>query len=741
MSSKRKLKERQRRQRAARVAAEREASGQPAPPSAPIAPAVAASDDVEHGSLKDFAATRIDWPQVQGLFERQAASPLGRRAVAELAPRAAASARAAHRRVAELLSRSEASGEPPLGDLSDPVPVLAEAERYNRALSGDDLMRLLSFLRAIVRLGEWLEREREFVPTVAELGAGLPDLSSLRRMLEDGLDSRGRVKDEASARLARVREKIRTLVREMERSAKAIANRPDLRSFLADGQVGRVHSRGGRMVLAVKAKSTGHVRGIVHDHSQSGETAFVEPESLVPLGNDLSTARADEEREVTRLLVEWTRAVFERRPAIERAAENLAEIELAVIGLRFAKTYGARPPEIPRDGEPAVMLLRSARHPLLAEQERSGELERAVPIDLRLGDPFDVLVITGPNTGGKTLALKTAGMAALLARLGFPIPCDEGTSVPLYSGVCADIGDEQEVQQSLSTFSSHLARIAEGLERADERTLFLLDELGGGTDPAEGAALGAALLEHLLKRRVPTLASTHIGRLKEFAFSRPRVENASVEFDAQTLRPLYRLIVGTPGESRALQIAQRLGFDSGVLADARRRLERPSDESAKLMDDLRAAREQSERDRAAAEERLAAAAQRQADLEAHAAELEVRGGALADEAQAAVERQLVDLRTGIAKLRARAAQTPAPHRAALEALAGELDGALSTGSLSDSRQAFLESLKKGSLVYVPRYKKRCPILKLDRDKDRVVVRLGKRELELSLADVSAFEAL
>ncbi|MHC4262869.1 MAG: endonuclease MutS2 [Planctomycetota bacterium] len=691
--------------------------------------------------LEDFAAERLDWPAVRRLFERLAGSPLGRRALSELRPRTPEDARRAQTCIAELLARTEAAGEPPLGDLFDPIPVVDEAARFGRAMSGDDLLGVLSFLNAIQRLGEWLEREREFLPVLSRTTADLPDLSALRRLLDDGLDARGNVRDEASPRLARTRERIRKTVQEIERAAKAIANRADLRAVIADGQAGRVHSRGGRMVIAVKAKASGRVRGIVHDHSQSGETAFVEPEGLVPLGNDLATARADEHREVARLLVEWTRAVLDRREGIGRAAGSLAELELSVIGTRFCRTYAARPLEHPAEGEPAVMLLRSVRHPLLAEQERSGELDHAVPIDLRLGDPFDVLVITGPNTGGKTLALKTAGLAALMARLGLPMPCAEGTRVPFYSAVSADIGDEQEVQQSLSTFSSHLARITEGLRRSDERTLFLLDELGGGTDPAEGAALGAALLEHLARRRVPTLASTHIGRLKEFAFSRARVENASVEFDAQTLRPLYRLIVGTPGESRALQIAERLGFDHTVLSDARRRLERPSEESARLMDDLRSAREQSERDRAAAEERLAAASARQAELERHAGELEVRAGALADEAQVQLEGQLREVRRGIEALRARAAQTPAPHRGALEALASQLEGALATGALTDARQSFVDGLKKGALVYVPRYRKRCPILRLDRDKGRVVVRLGKRELELTLDDISAFEQL
>src|SRR5262249_55541072 len=203
--------------------------------------------------------------------------------------------------------------------------------------------------------------------------------------------------------------------------------------------------------------------------------------------------------------------------------------------------------------------------PLLLEEERLGHLDAVVPLDLRLGGEFDLLVITGPNTGGKTLALKSAGLAALMARMGLALPCAEGTSVPLFDGVVADIGDEQEIQQSLSTFSSHLVRIQAGLARSSRDTLVLLDELGGGTDPSEGAALGEALLEELLGRGSATLASTHLGSLKEFAYRHERAENAHVEFDLATLRPLYSLVIGAPGESRALAIARRLGLAAGLV--------------------------------------------------------------------------------------------------------------------------------------------------------------------------------
>ncbi len=693
---------------------------------------------VELGELEGFAADRLDWGLVRELFESQASSSLGRRALRELEPREDADAIAALARVAELMALEGAS--PPLADLTDPLPMLHGAVAERRALSSDDLTGLLDFLRAITRIAGWLDERRASCPQNAALMGGLPDLSILRNLLENGLDGRGNVRDEASGKLSKLRGSVRRLTQEVERKAKGIANRPEYKGAFADGQMGRVHLRDGRPVLAVKAKGAGRVRGLVHDRSSSGETLFVEPSELIEAGNELAGAKADESREVNRLLVEWTRAALDRLPGIEGAADRLADFELAVIGERFAAVHGGRPAELPEIPDDGAMVLREARHPLLSEQARSGVLERCIPIDLRLGDPFDILVITGPNTGGKTLALKTAGLFALLTRLGLPITAARGSVVPLYRGIVADIGDEQEVQQSLSTFSSHLKRIADGLPQASPRTLFLLDELGGGTDPADGAALGAALLEWLRVRRVPTLASTHIGRLKEYAYRHARVENANVEFDLETLRPLYTLIVGAPGESRALAIAARLGFDPAILQAAAERVERPTGDSQKLMDDMRDARLEAERSRSAADDRLDEVEQLKAQLEETSRMLADREKMLVDEAQLELDKRLARVRQLLERGAKLSAQLAGEHRRSMEGLFGELAESVGAASLTDARASFLGALKKGDFVWVPRFKKRCPVLRLDRDRGKLRVRLGNQELELAFDDVSALES-
>ncbi|QDU85816.1 Endonuclease MutS2 [Planctomycetes bacterium Pla163] len=688
-------------------------------------------------SLDQMAADALDWENLRARLAVFASSALGRRAVLELAPRDDDDARAALARTKEALALGD--DEAPTSDLSDPIGPLARARAGGQVLGPDELLGLLAFLKATTRLSAWLEAHTDRAPRLAELGRGLPRLNALEALLEAGLDRRGDVRDDASPKLARLRRAEFDLTQRIEKKVKAIANRPEVRGVLAPGMAGSVHMRDGRAVLAVKAKSLGQVPGMVHDYSGSGDTAFVEPRDVIELGNELSAVRADVQHEVQRLLVEWTRTALEHEERIARLAGRMAQVELALVGKRYAERFACHVPEVATVAEGLV--LRGARHPLLAWQVEAGELDSVVPLDLRLGDPFRVLVITGPNTGGKTLSMKTAGLAALFVRLGLPFPCAAGSKVPLYTGVVADIGDEQGVEQSLSTFSASLVRIAEGLERAGPRTLFLLDELGGGTDPADGAALGSALLEWLLAKQAPTIASTHIGRLKEFAFAYAAAENASVEFDTATLRPTYHLIVGAPGESRGLAIARRLGLPKEVLDRAEALVERGSDEATKLLGDIQGARIEAERSRSAAADLDARAAERLAELETERADLAARQSLLEDEAQRELELRLGPVRDGIAELTKIAAQVSGAARATIEERLTELRGAVRAASVSERRRAFEEGLGKGDFVYLPRHRKRCQVLKVDHGRGMLRVRLGRMDLEVRIDEATGFEEL
>lgn len=689
--------------------------------------------------LEAFAAGALEFEEVRESLAQHALTSLGKRALAELCPLEPAEARRGLTRVEEMIGLKRTSSQPSFAGLTDPAPIFSGSRRGGKPMGEDGLCALRELAGATERLQHWLEARRAEAPALAELATDLPELWRVREKIDRVLDARGSVRDEASTRLARLRRERARVAETIDDKLRALLARSDLRNVLADFRVMR---RGGRSTLAVKAKSSGRVQGIVHDRSQTEQTVFVEPQEIVEPQNRLSELEADDRREVARLLTELTQAVRADEPDFERAACELAKLELAWIAACFAAATDARPALQPGDdGAARGLLLRAARHPLLIDQLLEGRLEAVVPIDLRLGDEFDLLLVTGPNTGGKTLALKTAGLFCLLTACGLPVPCDEGTTVPLYSGIVADIGDEQEIAQSLSTFSSHLVRIRRGLERAGPDVLVLLDELGGGTDPDEGAALGEAILERLCELGAPTIVSTHMGRLKEFAFRNARAENACCEFDPRTLKPLYRLLLGTPGESGALHIARRLGLDASLCDAAAERLVRRDEDVQALMREVRDVRTDAERARAAAETRLAEATEKSREMDRLQGELSRKNELLEAEAQRGIEERVADALRALERARALVSQLPKgageSMREALERVEAELGGA----SLSDRRQAFLDSLHKGLYVFLPRYKKRVIVQKVDKQKRELVVKLGAMNMRVSFDEATSYEAL
>ena len=683
-----------------------------------------------------FAARALELEELLGLLERYVQSSLGRRAVRELWPLSDEEARAALERVAEMQLLERAGDLPSLGGVTDPAPIVDAATQ--RGLEESELAALVGLLGANERLADWLESRAGDVPRLGALASELPDLSALRERLARVVDERGKILSNASPLLAKLRDEERTISAKVDGTLRQIAAKSDVRNVLTDT---RVHLRGGRHCLAVRAKSAGRVKGIVHDRSQSEQSVFVEPREVIPLANRLAEVRVEERRELSRILAELAREVREEADALRRAGDTLAKLELALVAIAFAAVFGARVPKVPGPGDDGGLVLRSARHPLLLAEQESGRLDDVVPIDLRLGDDFTMLIVTGPNTGGKTLALKTAGLLSLMVRCGLPIPCADGSAVPLYDGIAADIGDEQEISQSLSTFSSHLVRIRDGLARATPRTLVLLDELGGGTDPDEGAALGEALLERLLEGDVPTLVSTHLGRLKEFAFRHARVENACAEFDLETLAPKYSLVIGVPGESAALVIARRYGLDDRLVDRAEARLERRDAELAKLMDDVRDARTEAERARARAEARFEEAANTEREWTAKREELDRRSEQLEKEAQRGLEERMRGARRALERAESLLPQLSGTVRAELENALGAIGAEVQGASLTDRRKAFLEALKKGDLVHLPRYRQRCVVKRVDREKREVTVMLGGMKLKVPFDEVTWYESL
>ena len=401
------------------------------------------------------------------------------------------------------------------------------------------------------------------LPQLARIAQRIADFSPIIREIEATIDERGEVPDHASPALAEARDQVRTIQDRLERQLERT-----LRHAVSEGvaQESLITERDGRYVIPIKAELRGQMPSVVHDVSASGATLFVEPLAVVELGNRLREARREEQREVERILRALCTAIGAEAGAIRAAIRCLSQIDLAQSKARLAAELDAPLPTEDDQlnwvgGQDAELILHSARHPLL-----TGDV---VPISTALGADARCVLITGPNTGGKTVALKTVGLLCLMAQAGLPVPAETGTRIPVFDDVFADIGDEQSIEQSLSTFSAHMTNIVRIIESAGPQTLVLLDELGAGTDPGEGASLARSLLQELLELDSMVVATTHHGELKVFAHATDGIVNASAEFDAVSLQPTYRLLMGTPGRSNALAIAQRLGMPERVLDRAR----------------------------------------------------------------------------------------------------------------------------------------------------------------------------
>lgn len=459
---------------------------------------------------------------------------------------------AALRETTEARRILEKGGERP-GGFKDLRPLLQRACKGG-TLSPGDLLDVLATLREARRLQKFvLSAAEEQQTALAAMARQLPCLPDLEKEIAGSIDETGEVADDASPVLSRLRNRLRSLAGRIRDRLEAITRSSSYQGVL---QEPLVTTRRGRFVVPVKQEHRSRFPGVIHDQSASGATLFIEPMAVVELNNQLRQAEAAEEAEVERILRRLASLVAAARSDLEELVTILSRLDLALAKGRLSLDLDATEPVIHAVG----LEIKGGRHPLL-----TGDV---VPLDVFLSEGSRTLVITGPNTGGKTVLLKTVGLFALMAQAGLHVPALPGTRLRVFPGIFADIGDEQSIEQNLSTFSGHMANIVEMLGRAIEGSLFLLDEIGAGTDPVEGAALARALLEHLHRLGAWTLATTHFGQLKTFAYAYPGVENASMDFDPETLKPTFRVRPGLPGRSHALEIARRLGLDESILQKA-----------------------------------------------------------------------------------------------------------------------------------------------------------------------------
>lgn len=503
-------------------------------------------------------------------------------------------------------------GNVPMGGMTDIRPHAKRAQ-IGGMLSPTELMEIASTIRASKILRQFLENVAESedvkIPHFIEKKEAIPILTALEHEINDCIDENGAVLDSASSTLRSIRQQLRIQVSRVREKLESYTRGANAAKMLSDSII---TIRNDRYVIPVKSEYRSHYGGIIHDQSSSGQTLFVEPSAVVQINNDIRSLRVKEQEEINRILIKLTAEVEIVGHDIFVLVSVLGEIDVILAKAKYGQAQKCTMPIINNEG---YIRLVKARHPLIP-------LETAVPNTIEFGKDITTIVITGPNTGGKTVTLKTVGLCTLMAQSGLPIPALDGSEVALFESVFADIGDEQSIEQSLSTFSSHMVNIVDILKKYDDKSLIIFDELGAGTDPQEGAALAISILDAVHGTGARVMATTHYPELKAYGYNRPGVANASVEFDIETLSPTYKLLIGVPGRSNAFEISERLGLPAYIINQAQTFTGTDRGEVNSMIASLENSRRQAEKDAEETEAHLAEARKVKADVELRLAELE-----------------------------------------------------------------------------------------------------------------------
>ena len=500
-------------------------------------------------------------------------------------------------------------GSPSFSGVKDVRPSLARAD-LGGALNTRELLDIARVLQCARLVRGYIADDTVGKTPIDHLFYALHANKFLEEKISTSISGEDEIADGASPELANIRRQMRAAAARARDSLQKIISSPSYAKAL---QEPIITMRQDRYVVPVKAEHKGAIPGLVHDISASGATLFIEPMAAVKANNELRELAAKEKIEIDRILAELSADCAEHRDDISADFEILVRLDLIFAKAKLSYKLNCQSAA----GEAGGIVLRRARHPLLDQA-------KAVPISLELGDSFDTLVITGPNTGGKTVSIKTIGLLAAMNQCGLHIPADDGSNLPVFSHILADIGDEQSIEQNLSTFSAHMSNIVNIIEECDDRSLILFDELGAGTDPTEGAALAVAIIEYCRRKGAVIAATTHYAELKVYATNEPGVQNASCEFDVETLRPTYHLLVGIPGKSNAFAISQRLGLGEDIIADARNRVSTESASFEATIEKREQTRLLLERDRNEAAVKLREAQENAKKAAFLKAELEVR---------------------------------------------------------------------------------------------------------------------
>ncbi|MGK7931073.1 MAG: endonuclease MutS2 [Microcystaceae cyanobacterium] len=644
--------------------------------------------------------------------------------------------------------------------VSDIGDALERAERGG-LLSGEELLEIGTTLAGIRRLRRIIE-VREDVPTLSTLVADIRTYPELEKEIHHCIDEDGKVADRATPKLGEIRHSLKSLRNQIQQKLQRIIQ---VKGNAIQEPV--VTKRSDRFVIPVKASHKDQIKGIVHDSSSTGATLYVEPNSVIEWGNKLRQAIRRERTEEEVILRKLSYKIAELFADLEYLLAVATDLDLATARARYSLWLNAYPPKfINLEGNKEINL-RQLRHPLLIWQQKHEQGETVVPVDVQIRHPIKVVAITGPNTGGKTVTLKTIGLAALMAKIGLFIPAKEPIEMPWFEKILADIGDEQSIEQSLSTFSGHIRRITRIIDAlkpkdpspvsnispqgetlltpnpspqkiGEQQALVLLDEVGAGTDPAEGSALAIALLKYLADNAQLTIATTHYGELKSLKYQDPRFENASVEFNDQTLSPTYRLLWGIPGRSNALTIAQRLGLDDTIIAEAKNHVGGFSQEINEVIAGLEAQKREQEQKAAEARQLLQKTEHFYQEVSDKATNLKDRERSLKQYQEMEVQKAINEAKAEIAQVIRQLQQGEKTGQKAQKATE-------SLNQIADKQQPIVKPSKPtylpqiGEKIRIPSLGQTAEVLEMNEEGNSATVRFGIMKMTVNLGEIESLD--
>jgi DNA mismatch repair protein MutS2 len=680
-------------------------------------------------TMNNKVLERMEYPKIIDLLVRQCATQLGKELAEALQPSS---------EIEEINLWQEETSEAKeinrlypgfsLGGVRDIRQPLKKSQAGGIIEPGE-FLNIFDTLQAAKRIKKFFSEDGKKFARLALYAEGLALIPSLEQQIKKTITPEGDVSEDASPELSRIKKQFRNLQGKARDKLETMIRSAELQKYLQDPLI---TIRNDRYVIPVKQEYRQQVQGLVHDQSASGATLFIEPLAVVELTNEAQRYEALARAEVLRILRQLTGAVAAYYEELSCTLENLGQLDFVHAKAKLSSEYdGGRPLMNDR----GFIHIFQGRHPLIQG--------KVVPVTIYLGKEFDILVITGPNTGGKTVTLKTVGLFTLMAQAGLHVPAETGTELAVFSQVFSDIGDEQSIEQSLSTFSSHMTNIISILDNLDDRTLVLLDELGAGTDPAEGSALAMAILEYLLQQGARVIATTHYSELKTFAFNNDRVENASVEFDVETLRPTYRLLIGVPGKSNAFEISLRLGLRPDLVEKARSFRSQEGARVADLIANLETNQILSEKERQEAAKLKDTARQMLLQVERKERELKERAQYIIQKAQQdaldIVTKARQESEAALKEVKERLKNAPQETRQELQDLRAKLrEQEAEFEDLvypeEEGEAIPAQELHPGDLVLLKRLNQKAQVLERP-GKDEVLVQAGIMKLTVKLKDI------